>query len=62
MSASEREFDDAFGFGTSSSLNIVPETQLDPNVVEDTAADVSLAAGAILRLNNAEGYLSDDLR
>ena len=62
MSASEREFDDAFGFGTSSSRNIVPETQLDPNVVEGTAADVSLAAGAILRLNNAEGYLSDDLR
>ena len=54
----DKSFDKAFGLESpSSSRNVVPETQ----VVEGTAADVTCAADAILRLNNTEGYLSDDL-
>ena len=41
--STEREFDEAFGFGTSSSRTVVPETQPESQVVEGTAADESLA-------------------
>ena len=60
--STEREFDKAFGFGSSSSLSVIPETQPDSQVVEGTAADESLAAGAMLGLDNPEGYLSDDIQ
>ena len=58
----EDEFDKAFGFGSSSSLSVIPETQPDSQVVEGTAAGESLAAGAMLGLNNPKGYLSDDIQ